>query len=262
MGSITTTDDRDNVGWSASLYNKSASFVYSPAFTAPVLDLLSARPGERIIDLGCGSGEITVIIDEIVQQAPGGLIVAVDYSESMVNMHLCLMLRTLDIPVAAFSDDPDFKFDAVFSNASLALGVKKYLKPGGRLVVEMGGSLNCIGVRSALHRVLVSRGYTDPSSMDPWFFPSTEDYTKLLVAASFEPLHISLTPRITPLEAGVSGWLEVFVRKSFLRDVPDKEATEIMNEVEEMLKVDCQDSSGNWAMVYSRLRFAAVLKEN
>lgn len=63
--------------------------------------------------------------------------------------------QTLDIPVAAFSDDPDFKFDAVFSNATLHWckrdpagvleGVKKYLKPGGRLVVEMGGSLNCIG---------------------------------------------------------------------------------------------------------------------
>jgi trans-aconitate methyltransferase len=89
MASPITTNDpetyaRDPQGWSASLYNKSAAFVYSPKFTAPVLEILAARPGEKIIDLGCGSGEVTVVIEKIVKQAPGGVVVGVDYSESMV----------------------------------------------------------------------------------------------------------------------------------------------------------------------------------
>jgi ubiquinone/menaquinone biosynthesis C-methylase UbiE len=59
--------------------------VYSPAFTAPVLELLAARPGERIVDFGCGSGEVTLEINRIVEQAEGGVVVGVDYSESMVR---------------------------------------------------------------------------------------------------------------------------------------------------------------------------------
>ncbi|KAJ7645640.1 S-adenosyl-L-methionine-dependent methyltransferase [Mycena polygramma] len=291
MTSHTTPDASENLyardaqGWSASLYNKSAAFVYSEAYTAPVLDLLSAKPGEKIIDLGCGSGEVTLIIDKIVKEAPSGLVVAVDYSESMIAKakeaglaHAFVSdIQDLNIPMAAFNNnDADFKFDAAFSNATfhwckrdpaaVLEGVKKILKPGGRLAVEMGGALNCIGkakllsgIRSALHRALKSRGY-DPVALDPWFFPSVEEYTKLLVAASFEPIHISLVPRATPLEAGIRGWLEVFARKSILKDCSDSEATEIIKEVEEQVRVDCQDKLGNWNMMYNRLRFSAVLR--
>ncbi|KAJ7920843.1 S-adenosyl-L-methionine-dependent methyltransferase [Mycena leptocephala] len=282
MTSNTTLDAsaRDPQGWSASLYNKSAAFVYSADFIAPVLNLLSAKPGEKIIDLGCGSGEVTLVLDKIVKQAPGGLVVAVDYSESMIAKakeasleHVFVSdIQDLDIPMAAFNNgDSEFKFDAAFSNATLHWckrdpagvleSIKKILKPGGRLVVEMGGAMNVIGIRSALHRALKSRGY-DPISLDPWFFPTVEEYTKLLIAASFQPLEISLTPRVTPLSDGIRGWLEVFARKSILKDCPDSEATEIINEVEEVCRVDCQDTLGNWYMMYTRLRFSAVLNGN
>jgi SAM-dependent methyltransferase len=99
------------------------------------------------------------------------------------------------------------KFDAVFSNAAfhwckrdplgVLLGVKKYLKPGGRLVVEMGGLLNCIGlsclmsfayqvgsskhipgIRSVLHEVIRSKG-RNPQDVDPWYFPSQLEYEKV-----------------------------------------------------------------------------------
>jgi ubiquinone/menaquinone biosynthesis C-methylase UbiE len=77
--------ERDSTGWSAQLYNRTASFVYSAANTAPVLDLLNARPGERILDVGCGSGEITMLLQDIVEKAPGGLVVGMDASQSMVS---------------------------------------------------------------------------------------------------------------------------------------------------------------------------------
>ena len=79
------SDARDNSGWSASQYNKTASFVYSAAFTAPVLELLNAQPGERILDVGCGSGEVTLLLQQIVEQKDGGMVVGTDLSESMVT---------------------------------------------------------------------------------------------------------------------------------------------------------------------------------
>jgi ubiquinone/menaquinone biosynthesis C-methylase UbiE len=76
---------RDTSGWSASLYNTHASFVYSPVFTSPILELLAAQPGERIIDFGCGSGEVTLELKKRVEEVPGGVVVGVDFSENMVR---------------------------------------------------------------------------------------------------------------------------------------------------------------------------------
>ncbi|KAF8895299.1 cyclopropane-fatty-acyl-phospholipid synthase, partial [Infundibulicybe gibba] len=262
----------DASGWSATRYNKSVPFVYSPAFTAPVLELLSAKPGDRIIDFGCGSGEVSLKIEKIVREG-GGIVVGVDSSESMITkakanglQHAFISdIQALELP----ENLPEMrnKFDVVFSNASLhwcktnPRGVlesaKSVLKPGGRFVGEMGGFMNCIGVRLALHHALKKRGL-DPVALDPWYFPSMEDY--LLVKASFEPVHLSLTPRITPLPAGLFEWLNVFVRHSFLRGMSEEEATKVMREVEDMCRTDCQDKSGKWAMVYMRLRFSAILK--
>ena len=175
------SDVRDSSNWSASQYNRTASFVYSAAFTAPVLELLDAQPGERILDVGCGSGEVTLLLQKIVEQK-GGVVVGTDFSESMVNLipnyqkrevtpklNIKFQLekaksngvrytfladaQNLEIP----KDIPEIQgqFDAAFSNAVLhwcksdPLGVltsvKKVLKPGGRFAAEMGGFLNCIG---------------------------------------------------------------------------------------------------------------------
>ncbi len=78
-------DNTDKTGWSAHLYNKNAPFVYSNALTAPVLQMLSPQAGERIIDFGCGSGEVTLELEKIVKEK-GGRVVGVDFSESMVRI--------------------------------------------------------------------------------------------------------------------------------------------------------------------------------
>jgi SAM-dependent methyltransferase len=90
--SIMSSSTRDASGWSASLYNTHVSFVYSPAFTSPILELLAAQPGERIIDFGCGSGEVTLELKKRVEKAPGGVVVGVDFSESMVRWMMTEMI--------------------------------------------------------------------------------------------------------------------------------------------------------------------------
>lgn len=80
-----------------------------------MLALLAARPGERILDLGCGTGEHVAAL-----AAAGADVVGVDASESMLA---AARERFADLAFAhadAVADSPDLgRFDAVFSNAAL-----------------------------------------------------------------------------------------------------------------------------------------------
>ena len=114
-----------------------------------------------------------------------------------------------------------------------------------------------VGVRAALHHAVRTRGH-DPSLLDPWYFPSANEYKALLEHQGFEVQSISLHPRLTPLgESSLRGWLDLFGRNTFLASFGDVEADRIMSEVEEMCGVDLKDSEGNWTVVYVRLRFIA-----
>jgi len=71
---------------------------------------------------------------------------------------------------------------------------------------------------------------------------------------------MSLVPRLTPLgDGGLRAWLQLFARRTFLKTVNDMDAEAIMDEVEQMCRVDCKDRACNWSMMYVRLRFAATL---
>ncbi|TDL23206.1 S-adenosyl-L-methionine-dependent methyltransferase [Rickenella mellea] len=270
MSGSETSNEQDC--WSAQAYNKTASFVYSSAFTAPVLELLDIKPGENIIDFGCGSGELTIKLSGAVGDA--GLVVGVDASEDMISkaqkngFKNCFVADIQNLtfpPSVAF---PQHNYDAVFTNAALhwckrdpqgvIRSAKRVLKKGGRFVGEMGGFTNCIGLRMAIHHVLRNHGQ-DPLKLDPWYFPSVQDYRNLLESTGFRVAHISLHPRFTPLNGSIVDWLKVFCRKSMLNAYDDAEAEGIMKEIENMCAIDCRDESGNWAMMYTRLRFVALL---
>ncbi|WVR05582.1 hypothetical protein IAU60_002601 [Kwoniella sp. DSM 27419] len=236
-------------------YATHASFVYSKANTTPVLDLLDARPGERIIDLGCGTGEITVGIYGEVSKA-GGAVVGVDANASMLEKAASSSPREIAYVQADIQDPDGFakahpelegSFDAVFSSATLhwckrspegvVRLVKWLLKPGGRMTFEFGGFGNCLGVRAALHHALRRRG-VNPMPLDPWYFPTAAQYTKLLDAVGMSPRNVHLVSRPTPLPTSLAGWLQTFARSSFLSTFSDEEAKDIIDEVVDICRVD------------------------
>jgi ubiquinone/menaquinone biosynthesis C-methylase UbiE len=255
--------------WSAENYNKNASFVYSDVFTAPVLSMLDPKPGEKILDLGCGSGELTIKLAEVVGNS--GIVLGVDSSPNMIDKARKHGLSTCFVGDAQSLSFPEEhkrlqgEFDAVFSNAALhwckdATGViesvRHALKQNGRFVGEMGGFMNCVGVRSSLHRALRRRG-VDPLKLDPWYFPSPKEYQQRLEEKGFKVEQISLHPRLTALPGPLIDWLRTFARGSMLSAFSDEEAESIMREVQDDCEVDCRDNDGNWSIMYVRLRFIA-----
>jgi trans-aconitate methyltransferase len=156
------------------------------------------------------------------------------------------------------------EFDAVFSNAALhwvadadaaIAGVWRALRAGGRFVGELGGHGCVATVVRALDEALAARG-VDARAMNPWYFPTVEDYGGRLRRRGFTVESIALFPRPTPLPGDVTAWLETFAQ-SFTAAVPAPDRPAFLGEVRERLRPACCDADGRWSVDYVRLRFAA-----
>jgi len=243
--------------WSAQGYAANAGFV--PALGAPVLELLAARPGERVLDLGCGDGALTVKLVE-----SGADVVGADASPELLAAAAArgLAVRLMDGRALAFEGE----FDAVFTNAALhwmrdldavVAGVARALAPGGRFVGEFGGHGNVAAVATALIAALEARG-VDGAARFPWVFPTAEEFRAVLERHGFRVETAVLIPRPTPLPTGIEGWLDTFAGP-FVGDLPAADRAATIAHVVRLLAPSLRDASGSWTADYVRLRFAATL---
>jgi trans-aconitate methyltransferase len=241
--------------WSPDSYESHARFVSELA--GEVFGWLAPRPGERILDLGCGDGALTAAI-----AAAGADVVGVDASEALLAAARArgLDVRLMDGQALQFSEE----FDAVFSNAALhwmteaekvIAGVRRALKPGGRFVAEFGGHGNVAAIVVAM-RATARRIGGDEQLAGPWFFPTPEIYTDMLKAEGFEVLRIGLYPRPTRLKTGMKEWLKLF-RGPFFEQYGGR-MDAVLAEVEDLLRPVLCDGRGNWTADYVRLRVEAV----
>ncbi len=243
--------------WNATEYALNGRFVADLA--GGVMDLLDPKPGEQILDLGCGDGALTAKI-----AASGAVVKGIDSSESMVAAARAL---GIDAQIAsADALDFDHKFDAVFSNAALHWmrdqdmvldGVHRALKPGGRFVAEMGGHGNIAAIQVALLAIFAKHGI-DAVHAEQNYFPTPASYESRLRHHGFDVHYIELIPRPTPLpESGMYGWLQTF-RRGLFEQLPEAEREGALTETVQLLKPVLCDELGKWTADYVRLRFLAV----
>ena len=242
--------------WDAGAYAANAAFV--PALGAPVLALLDPRPGERILDLGCGDGVLTEAI-----VAAGAQVVGVDASPEMVAAACArgLDARVVDGQRLAFAAE----FDAAFSNAALhwmldpdavARGVFAALKPGARFVGECGGRGNVATLRAALRETVAAMGFVPPAD-DPQWYASLQEFERIYAAAGFTAIHAELIERPTPLATGAFNWFRTF-RVGFLdtAGVPEERRDELATRAAALAEARLpRGADGVTLADYVRLRF-------
>ena len=214
---------------------------YVTDYGASLVALLDPKPGERILDFGCGTGHLA---HEIAKS--GAAVTGIDNSPEMIAQ------ARRNYPEISFelADGLTFRsqelFDAVLSNAVLhwmrpaeaaAESLAAALKPGGRVVAEFGGRGN-------------TRSITEAVGAHPWYYPSIGEYTSLLERCGLEPVTAVLFPRPTAIagESGLRDWLKMFT-SSFLSE-------ERVPEIERTLRPKLYHD-GVWTIDYVRLRITA-----
>jgi SAM-dependent methyltransferase len=242
--------------WDAERYEGKHSYVWQ--FGAGLVDVLAPREGEHILDIGCGTGQLTAEI-----AGRGAHVVGLDSSTNMLGQ------ARQNYPGQSFvlADATNFRFpepfDAVFSNAALhwvrdaeaaVECIARALRPSGRFVAEFGGKGNIASIMSALSAVFG----VEADQRCPWFYPSIGEYAPLLERHRLEVREARLFDRPTPVEGedGMENWLQMFCGRYF-EGLTAERTQEKIREITAILRPGCYHD-GNWTVDYRRLRVVAV----
>lgn len=247
--------------WNANFYDAKHDFVWK--FGSDLAALLAPQAGERILDLGCGTGHLTAQIAE-----SGAQVMGVDRSAEMVaaarKAYPNLKFEISDAADLHFHEE----FDAVFSNAVLhwiheparvIIGVRNTLRLGGRFVAEFGGRGNVAKIHRVLNEALVYVGSPFAGKVDLWYYPSVSEYATLLETNGLEVRFATLFDRPTGLAEGANGlrnWILMFC-SAYLAGLDEKKRESFLEYVEDQLR-PALFHDGQWWADYRRLRIVAV----
>lgn len=187
-----------------------------------LISKLSLGGTEELLDIGCGDGKVTA---EIASLLPGGRVVGVDSSASMIDLakkryppedHKNLMFELMDAADLAFGPH----FDLVFSNAALhwvkdhrpvVESIYSCLRPGGRMLLQMGGKGNARDILRVLDKLIKQPEYHHyfEGFEFPYGFLGVEHYQEFLDEAGFVPHRVELIDKDMAHDGreGLKGWI-------------------------------------------------------
>lgn len=235
--------------------------VHLPPTTArEVLELLAPKPGELLLDVGCGDGYLSEQL-----QRRGNQVVGFDNDLSLVAA-----ARSRGLEVRHGNAEQLYfyqEFDAVLSHDALhwmqrpdqvAIGIYEALKPGGRFVGECAGAGHQKILRRALRDSLARRSL-DFEVADQLYLPTAGAYQRVLENAGFHVNSIHWFERPVTLDCSISQWLQRFGGR-YLALLPVESQEAFLNEVSEELAADFLDSNNQWTLDCTCLRFRAEKK--
>lgn len=248
-----------NQNWNASLYDDKHSFVAE--YGEDLISLLQNKAGDRILDLGCGTGDLSLKIAET-----GAKVVGIDESAEMIEAakqkYPDIEFIVKDILELDFKEE----FDVVFSNAVLhwvkdaetaTKKIHQALKTQGKFIAEFGGKGNVKTLESTLINEIQSAKLTP--GQDSWFFPSIEEYSKILESNGFKIELIDLYDRPTELGESVdsiANWYRMF-SNNLLANIDSSKRDELINLASEKAKVKLKNNDKYYAD-YVRIRVIAT----
>jgi trans-aconitate 2-methyltransferase len=209
-----------NYAWDAKDYAKNSQNQFQ--WAKELIPKLKLQGNEALLDIGCGDGKITA---ELAKCLPNGRAVGIDSSAQMIKLaqtnfpkedYPNLDFQVMDARKLSFQEE----FNLIFSNAALHWivdqkpvleGVKRSLKPIGRLVVQMAGKGNAQDIISILSDLLTENPWKQyfVCFAFPYGFFDAEEYRVFLFEAGLKPLRVELFSRDMKHAGkdGLAGWI-------------------------------------------------------
>ena len=249
--------------WDAGLYDRSFGFV--SAFATDMVDLLAPEPGERIVDLGCGTGTLSAAI-----AGRGAEVIGIDGDAAMVERARALH------PALRFehADGQDFaiegRADAVFSNAALhwmkeeparviACVAPRRSGPAAGSSPRWGRTGTCGSSPTPSTGRWPRRACRPSRWTSPGTFRARAAMSACLEDGGFDVVQLRYFARPTPLDDcldGLADWIAMFGR-NFTDAAPAGRVPAVVARTVALTRERlCPD--GRWIADYTRLRFVAV----
>ncbi len=133
------------MSWNPELYHKFQSERFAPF--EDLMSLIVVREGLTVIDLGCGTGELTEMLSD---RLPGSDVLGIDSSPEMLEQAKAKERDGLRFELRAI-EDATGEWDIVFSNAAihwvenhaaLVPALFKLVSPGGQIAVQLPSNHN------------------------------------------------------------------------------------------------------------------------
>ena len=249
--------------WDPDLYDNKHNFVFK--FGEEIVELLNPQSNETILDIGCGTGDLTKKIAELC-----GKVTGIDNSREMIQSAQKKHQGISFIHADAKNFQLNEKFDAIFSNAVLhwipqadimIQNANRHLKTGGRYVVEFGGKGCNDSIINTLKEQLDKNKSKYPTIESMLYYPSISQYSTLLENNGFEVNLALLFDRPTELKGGINGlrdFIEMFLNWLF-KHVSDSDKAAIIKSTIEILKPRIFNGT-SWIADYRRIRIVANKK--
>lgn len=203
--------------WDGTLY--AANTAHHRAHDADFLASTPLRATDRVLDLGCGSGDLTATVATLV---PDGHVVGVDAQPSMLaeaRRRAHANQSFVEAPVQCLDGAVKGPFDVVLSRACLhwvpradwpgvLASIARLVRPGGWVRIECGGAGNVPRTQAVLDAVSSARG--GPTA--PWTFLDAGEALELLEGARLDAAadgaFVRTVGQRRPFdEASIVGWL-------------------------------------------------------
>ena len=242
--------------WDASAYDRRHGFVAE--YGRALLALVPDDPALSVLDLGCGTGTLTVQL-----AANGRRVVGADSSPEMIEraraQYPGIDFRVCDALALPF----DGEFGAVFSNAvfhwigdhdALLQNIRRALKPGGLLICEFGAEGNVQTISDAFAWACAEQGLTVHSRFN---MPSAEVFGRQLTDSGFIIDGLYAFDRPTPLSGsdGLACWMKQFFAGE-LASLPGDVRPAVIARAEALARPALWDGA-RWIADYRRLRAVA-----